>query len=287
MSRSPAGIPHRLRKLLHSGALRYVEHAPTQRGKHRLMALLDRVVGPAQYDVGDLKLLLSPHRLIDNYIIRQGSYAPELVTFIRDVMSAGGGFIDVGANIGYLSLVAARAGGSRARVYAFEPSVREYSMLLEHIALNQLMNVIPYPFGIGASDQAATLWLSGLQNPGQNSRFGRAGAVAELGITLAPIDALLPAQAIKDVRCVKIDVEGDECSVLAGFSRVMPLLTEATFLIEISPDLLVRAGHSADQIYQFFHDHGFRTCRAARPQADQWDELFVAKDAPDPAAIWY
>jgi FkbM family methyltransferase len=272
---------------LHAGTLNYIERSPIRQGKHRLLLALHRLVGPALYDVGGLTLSLSPRHLIDRFLIGQGSFHPELVAFIGAAMARGGGFIDVGANIGYLSLIAARAGGPGAHVYAFEPSPREYSVLLGHLALNELMNVTAFPFGVGERSEESTLWLSGLENPGMNSRHAPAEAAGGVSINLAPIDALLPPEVFERVCCVKIDVEGDECSVLAGIARVMPALQKASFVVEVAATHLARAGRSVDDVYGFFERHGFRPCRKARPATGDWDEVFVASAAADPPALWF
>jgi FkbM family methyltransferase len=285
--RSPTDAIETLKRAVHAGTLQYVEKVPFKRGKHRLLKALHSVVGPALYEIGGLKLSLSPRHLIDGFIIREGAFHPELVRFIEASMAGGGGFIDIGANIGFLSLVAARAGGARSHVYAFEPSKREYGVLLLHLALNELMNVTAFPYGVGEVQQESTLWLSGLDNPSMNSRFAPAGAVGSISINLAPIDALLPAETLRGVRCVKIDVEGDECSVLGGFARVMPLLKEASFIVEVAPQHLARAGRTPDDVYALFTKHGFRPCHKSRPTDDAWDEVFVGNDAPDPPGLWF
>jgi hypothetical protein len=74
--------------------------------------------------------------------------------------------------------------------------------------------------------------------------------------------------------------------VLAGFASVMPRLRRASFIVEMSRDNLARAGQTMDDVYGFFERYGFRGCRAARPPVD-FDEVFVAADAPDPPSLWF
>lgn len=216
---------------------------PDFRGKTWLL----RRVGDAIYDVRDAgPMALCPIHLIDGYIIRQGAYAPELVAEIKQALAGGGDMVDIGANIGYLTLVAARA-TRNGLVYSFEPSPREFDMLLHNLRLAGARNVVPFPLGLGASATIATLYLQGEGNPSANTRHG---AGIPVPIRIERFADVIPAAALSRIRCVKIDVEGDELNVLEGLAPVIDQL-RATFVVEVSwPG-------SAAKIYTFFERHGF------------------------------
>lgn len=230
--------------MLKSVLQRAVLSAPDMRGKTFLL----RRIGNAVHDVPDAgRMTLSPIHLIDGYIIRHGSYAPELVAEIKHALRNGGDFVDVGANIGYLSLVASRMSPS-GTVYAFEPSPRELSSLIENIRLSGAMNVIPFPFALGTSARTDTLYLQGAENPGMNTRHGSSGTPTT--IRIEKFSDVLTTAMMDRIRCIKIDVEGDELNVLLGMESEMHRLN-ATFIVEVSWP------KSAEQIYAFFDRHGF------------------------------
>jgi FkbM family methyltransferase len=191
-------------------------------------------------------MTLSPIHLIDGYIIKNGSYAPEIVAEIKQALRGGGDFIDVGANIGYMSLVASRISPT-GTVYAFEPSPREFSSLLENIRLSGAMNITAFPLALGATSKTDTLYLQGPENPGMNTRHGSGTPTS---IRIEKFSDVVPAAMLERIRCIKIDVEGDELNVLLGMETEMSRLN-ATFLVEVSwPE-------RAEQIYAFFERHGF------------------------------
>jgi FkbM family methyltransferase len=232
---------------------------PDFRGKTWLL----RRLGNAIYDVPSAgPMALSPIHLIDGYIIRTGSYAPELVAEIKRALAGGGDMVDVGANIGYLTLVAARATRD-GLVYAFEPSPREFDMLLQNLRLAGARNVVPFPIGLGASASVATLYLQGEGNPSANTRHA---AGIPTSIRIERFADVIPGAALPRIRCVKIDVEGDELSVLEGLAPVIDQL-QATFVVEVSwPG-------SAAGIYAFFERHGFSP--KFGPESRSLDEIFT------------
>jgi len=265
---------NRFKRGVHRALAGYVKHSPVAFGRGRLTRWTDEYVGRAVYHVDGLHLELSPRRLIDSYIIRTGAYAPELVAVIRRLLRQGGSVIDVGANIGYLTLIAAQAAGQRGVVYAFEPSPREFAQLLRHLELNGVMNVVPFPVAVGAERGMLPLHLAPEENPGQNSQYRTDLGARDVMVNVRPISDLMSPQGLEDVRCVKIDVEGAEMEVLKGMASVMRYLSRATFIIEVSPQLLKFAGADVDEVYRFFENHGFRPTVGRAPDTDQWDEIF-------------
>lgn len=128
----------------------------------------------------------------------------------------GGTFFDVGANIGYYSILASRLVGPKGKVVSFEPLLRNLSYLQRHVELNQAANVRILPFAV--SNQNTILSFS----TGENSAMGHidregSGEVLVQAVTLDEIAdrlGLLP-----DI--IKMDVEGAEMDVFRGAERIM------------------------------------------------------------------
>ena len=180
--------------------------------------------------------------------------------YMRDVLRPGDTFVDVGANIGMITLLAARLVGLEGRVICFEPNADVYDRLRSHVHRNQLTNVFLNP--VGLSDAAATLTLKVWA---QNKGWGTFGVLSseEQGLLTAEYqsrvcrgDEMIAINTRKRV-LIKIDVEGFECHVLRGLVKTLRI-HKPTVITEFIPDNLRRAGSSSDELFRIMISHGYR-----------------------------
>lgn len=180
-----------------------------------------------------------------------GSYEPNELTLLSRVLEPGMTFLDVGANEGLFSLLAARRVGVAGRVIALEPSPRELRRLEHNLALNRLGNVAVLP--LAASDRAgkARLHVAEEAHPGQSTLGAFAYEIGEAGATvveLLPLDRVGERCPVERLDAVKIDVEGAEVAVLRGARRILaqhrPLL-----LVELLDAALAGQGASREQLF--------------------------------------
>ena len=253
---------------------RYYDHFPLQRGKYLLGTTLRRALGSARVEIDGCKFDLDPVGMIDRRLIAGEQHDPVVHAAIQEGLANGGTFLDVGANAGYFTTLAAKM--ANTRVLAFEPSPRDRSRLNRHIELNGLNNVIVYPYGLSETPQEAVLWIARDSNPGMNATRPMTGrsCVDQVTCQFFPLTALVAPEQIRDVRAVKIDVEGAELQVLRGMEPYFHLLTKAVFAVEISNNgWLARSGGSANDIYEIFAKHGFEPQHGAL-DSGQYDEVF-------------
>ena len=177
--------------------------------------------------------------------------------FLRAAVSAGDTFIDVGANLGLVTLHAASLVGAKGRVHAFEPNPKLANRLRKIIALNKLSNVTLHAAGL--SDRAGERTLSIIHNhPGQGtlSDIEHSSSVTEqYRVPICVADEVLLGDLSGTVM-VKIDVEGYEVHVLRGMHRTLERL-RPVFLTEVSADYLKRAGSSVAQLFTLMHSFGY------------------------------
>lgn len=129
--------------------------------------------------------------------------------FIRCYCRPGDTVIDVGANIGSLSLAAAAAVGPRGKVIAIEPHPVVFKYLCGNVRLNPALAVETVNVALG--DECGTLRFSNLPSDNYNA----VDAAGELEVPVSTLDVLLEKR-IGRVRLLKIDVEGYEEFVLRG-----------------------------------------------------------------------
>lgn len=245
------------------------------KGKKFLNRILVRI-GTAIYNIDGVKLRLNPVSTVDRNLITAGIHDPFVKEIIEHRLSLGGIFIDIGANIGYFSIVALK--NPNTFTIAFEPSPRELIRLYQNIIENNCQNrVIVFPIILSDENRNAQFFISPMENPGKNSILNRAGSsLLKEMIPARRFDHLIHDNLLTNVRVVKIDVEGAEIKVLEGIGKAISKMDDVVFIVEISPSLLVCSGKTADDIYMFFKKHGFTWQRGPR-FSEQYDELFFRR----------
>jgi FkbM family methyltransferase len=185
-------------------------------------------------------------------------------------------FIDVGANIGLFSILAASKFG--AEVYAFEPSERELARLARNATLNEVA-IKTFQVALGSVATVGSMHLEAAGNHMMNRvASGQLSGAGMARCEIRRLDEVLLPEIFRRARLVKIDVEGYEMNVLLGMSGAFEFLQHAALVVEITPRWLAENGSSADSLYEFVTARGWRP-RVGLLQVEQWDEIF---DPPSP-----
>lgn len=189
-------------------------------------------------------------------------WEPEETSFFVSRLRKGDIVLDVGANVGWFSLVAAKHVGISGQVHAFEPRPETVRMLRRTIADNNLRSIVSV-WEYALSDMTAELrltWASNTDNPGgsfisgtRGSEFDGAGHEGARVIACR-LDDLLPGIA-PDI--VKIDVEGAEPMALAGARQALAR-RKPTILSELYPAQLQRVSKTtAAQYISQMEEYGY------------------------------
>ena len=168
-----------------------------------------------------IRLPLDPTR--EKYYWAGQHDVPVQDTLIR-VLERGAAFWDIGAHIGFFTILASRAVGPGGRVHAFEPMPGNRQRLERTIQLNGTANVTVHDIAVGRSDGSAT--LHGHQASAMWTLVAERGEKHGIDVACRTIDTI--ASDIGDPAVIKIDVEGAELDVLRGglatISRSRPTL---------------------------------------------------------------
>jgi FkbM family methyltransferase len=204
---------------------------------------------------GESKLTFLVHRrdLAGRHIAKYGVYEPVLTRWISDYLaaSAPGIFVDVGANLGWHAVHAARHKAVETAV-AFEPDPFNAWLLDRNLSLNAVDNVVVSTCAVGARRGLIRLHKYKNSNRGRHSVLTDYGYGSRL-VPLTDLDTALDNFGLADRRVliVKIDVEGYEPEVVAGAPRT--LARADVVIIEFSPGLSRAGGLSTetmlDQLY--------------------------------------
>jgi len=138
-------------------------------------------------------------------------------------LGPGGVFYDIGANIGFFSLIAARIIGESGRVYSFEPVIEHAATLRKNAQLNGLENITVFEVAVGRNSRIDELLLTTCEGGSaiSTSSVKPSAPVSRRMIQVAPLDDLIPAGNLRLPSFVKIDVEGVEFEVVQGMTNTI------------------------------------------------------------------
>lgn len=142
------------------------------------------------------------------------SYEPHVARELRALLRPGLSVIDLGANIGYYTMLAAARVGPAGRVAAFEPGPSNAALLARSAAANGFRNVTLFPCAAAGAATVVDLLLDD-----SNGRLVGAGTPGALRVQAVSLDALLGPGYPVDL--IKMDIEGAEGLALAGMRRLI------------------------------------------------------------------
>lgn len=188
-----------------------------------------------------------------------GDYAEDdFIVRLLDCVRPGDAVFDVGANIGTVGLLIAAKNRERdVTVHAFEPEPRNAEHLRRNAALNDLSNVTVHELALGDAAGSMKLFLSGPVGAGEHSLVAShrdTGSAIE--VRVARGDDFCAGEApCPDV--MKIDVEGAEIQVLAGFDRLLHEGRIRELLIEVHVGTIEKQGWSPARLQAWLHERGY------------------------------
>lgn len=199
-----------------------------------------------------------------------GSYEYDKQCAFSATVQSGSIVFDVGANVGFYTLLSSVLVGPQGRVIAFEPSQRNVEYLKRHVSMNRISNVTIIQAGVAA--RAGEARFDGSRGFSQ----GRLSDVGDLTVPTVALDELVFNGAVPKPGIIKIDVEGGEMGVLRGAKGLLTGVGPVVFLATHS-DQLRRACH------QFLVSIGYSIRSLNRDPLDQSDEV-VANRIPSRAS---
>jgi FkbM family methyltransferase len=175
-----------------------------------------------------------------------------------EVLRPGDLVIDIGANIGWHSLLAAAAVGETGRVLAFEPEPVTYRLLEASAQANDFFWMEAYPTAIGAWRATLPLGRPWYAGNAQHSFLVEPDKSDAVSVDIVPLDDMA-ALIDRPIRFLKMDIEGFEGQAFTGMRQILasPLAPE-TMLVEFSPLLLQKAGDTAAAFETVMAEFGYR-----------------------------
>jgi FkbM family methyltransferase len=208
---------------------------------------LDTAIGTLWFDGADDQLI--------GWIRSQGVWEADVMKLLARTLRPGGTFVDVGAHVGFHSVLAGQLVGPAGKVFAIEPAPWAVELLRANV-WRQGLDVTILPFA--ASDSTGTVRLAVEKAHRSGAHLTEAEDAVE--VQAAPLDELLPDAAV-DV--LKVDVEGAEPLVLRGASTLLARSPRVLAVIEFRDERHL-SGESPQQVVAFYESLGFEPCLLRR-----------------------
>ncbi len=186
-----------------------------------------------------------------------GVYEPSTVKHFRERIKEGDIVLDIGAHIGYYTLMAAKRVGNKGKVYAFEPNYDNFVLLTKNIKINGYKNVVLINKAIAESTKKARLFLSristgmhsliDIDNNNQNSTL----------VDTISLDDFF-GKKLPRVSVIKMDIEGGEYSAVEGMTGLLKRSKRSTIFTEFSPFAIKKSGRSPRGFLIHLQKSGFK-----------------------------
>jgi FkbM family methyltransferase len=231
-----------------------------------------------------LIFLARPGVQVDWHVLFFGSYEPEARNIFRTVLPLGGVAVDVGANVGWHTLLMASLVGAGGRVLAIEPNPAMQQRLRDHLCLNRLRQV--EVFSNIAADKEEMMEFYGPALNDKNSGNGHVierspGDPGTIPVAARRLDTIVAAANCDRLDLIKIDVEGFEWRVLEGAADSIAKF-RPHIVFEYNVEYASRGGGTPDLLRDFFQKHRYRLFAIGR----NWAEAIQDDRWPQCADIW-
>ena len=201
-------------------------------------------------------MLLTPSEHIQQQLFWYGYYEKELGDMIKKCLKPGDVFLDIGANIGYFTLLAANSEPT-SKVISFEPVKGLFQKLEENISINSFKNITAFNIAVGEINEETELFISGPNNSGMSSfRQPENYSGKKEIVKVVTIDSWFKKARLSKIDLIKLDVEGSELAALKGTQETLQNF-KPLIIAEVNPETLASFSLTPGDIYGYLNKLNF------------------------------
>ncbi|HEY1404657.1 MAG TPA: FkbM family methyltransferase [Pyrinomonadaceae bacterium] len=185
-----------------------------------------------------------------------GVYEPFETELLHRLVKPGDTVLDIGANIGYYTLILARLVGEHGKVYAFEPDPTNYELLRRNIELNGYKNVVPVMKATSNKNGTLRLYLC-QDNKAMHRVYESQYCDGFIEIEAVRLDDYFAGRE-ENIDFIKIDIEGAEYAALEGMTTLLRKSRRATLVTEYTPIAIKEFGIEPQEYLRLLMGFGFK-----------------------------
>lgn len=213
---------------------------------------------PEETIINGHKMFLSKNSEVSFHLVLKGKWEETETELIKNEIYDGNVVLDIGANIGYFTLIFAKKVGSKGKVFAFEPEPNNFRLLKKNVQVNNFQNVVIENFALSENNGRINLYLS--ERDVGSHRVYQSNKVTNNFVTVKKIkldDYLKKYSFSKNISFIKLDVEGAELDVLKGMTGILKNNKPLKILLEYSPSNLKEFGNNPEELLKFLNQYKF------------------------------
>ena len=204
---------------------------------------------------------------VSSAMFTEGIWEPEETKFLEENLRPGMVFVDVGAHIGYYTVLASSLVGSTGKVFAFEPDPGNFAFLQRNVAVNHCQNVLANQKAVSASSGKSLLHRSS-GNFGDHRTYEPLGETVQqagtkrsaVTVEAISLDDYFAANPI-GIDFLKMDIQGSEYDAFIGMRRTLQQNSAVTILTEFWPTGFKQADVLPSAFLNEVRACGFKICR--------------------------
>jgi FkbM family methyltransferase len=192
---------------------------------------------------------------------------PETSQFVIFALKPGDCFIDIGAHIGYFSLLAAALVGTNGRVISFEPDELNFNHLNKNMVLNRFLNIHARNQALGSIVEEKTFFINSDADGGHafwdvgKHPFNKKSRIHKKTrrVPVETIDSIMDHNPVPNLKLIKIDTEGAEHAILQGGMDTIQRQKIPYIICEVNRFGLEQMGSDEFSFRSFVEDLGYHT----------------------------
>lgn len=210
----------------------------------------------------------------------------EETEFILHMLQRNMIFIDIGANIGYYSVLASDKVKPHGKIYAFEPDLTNFKLLTKNVEINGCKNIIAKNKAVADSTKKIKLFLSNVfygdhrtYQPNDDEVWNRGNKRTYISVDAISLDNYFSANTTR-VDLIKMDIQGAEYSAIQGMRGILLKNPNIILVIEFWPHGLKQAGVKPELLLRELDEFGFKSYALVENKLQKIDQEEIFKRVP-------
>jgi len=203
------------------------------------------------------KMFLDQHDTLK--LSTNGIFEPFETNLVKKAVRKGSVVLDIGANIGYYTLIFAKLVGEQGKVFAFEPEPFNFKLLKKNVEINNYQNVILQNSAVSNNNGKTKLYLSQEQSGTHRIFPSHICSNNYVEVEMVRLDDYFKKNVLAEkISFIKIDVEGAELGVLKGMKSLLELNKKLEILIEFIPPYIKEFGANPIDVLSLLENYNFK-----------------------------